>query len=229
MRTRLTFDAADDDSAVWSPDGGRIVFSSRRKGRRDLFQRASDGTGTDTEFFSDDHNNTPLGWAPNGRFILLASDEGGGRLRVLPLAGARKPTLVHETSFREAEGQFSPDGDWIAYVSNESGRDEVYVAPFPGPGAKVQISMAGGGQPLWRRDGKEIFYVAPTNKLMAAAVNVRGSRVDASSAVPLLDVSPVSGGMAYAASSDGQRFLVNTADAPPAPTIAVVVNWLTKR
>jgi Tol biopolymer transport system component len=229
VRTRLTFDAADDDSAVWSPDGGRIVFSSRRKGRRDLFQRASDGTGNDTEFFADDHNNTPLSWTPNGRFILLSSDEGGGRLWVLPLAGGKKPTPLHQTTFRETEGQFSPDGDWIAYVSNESGRDEVYVAPFPGPGPKFQISMVGGSQPLWRRDGKEIFYVAPANKLMAVAINLRGSRVEASTAQPLLDVSPVGGGMAYAASGDGQRFLVNTADAPPASTIAIVVNWLTSR
>jgi Tol biopolymer transport system component len=229
VRTRLTFDAADDDSAVWSPDGARLVFRSRRKGRGDLFERTSDGTGTDTEVFADDHNKAPLSWSPNGRFILFASDESGGRLWVLPLSGGRKAVPFHETPFREAEGQFSPDSDWIAYVSNESGRDEVYVAPFPGPGAKFQISMAGGSQPLWRRDGKEVFYVAPTNKLMAVAVNVRGARVEASTAQPLLDVSPASSGMAYAVSADGQRFLVNTADVPSAPTIAVVVSGLAKR
>src|SRR5439155_25305529 len=155
VRTRLTFDAADDDSAVWSPDGDRIVFRSNRNGHRDLFQRASNGTGTDTELFADDHNKTPLSWSPDGRFILFTSDEGGGHLWALPLAGNKKPLPFRQTTFRETEAQFSPGSDWIAYVSNESGRNEVYVAPFPGPGARFQISMAGGSQPRWRRDGKE--------------------------------------------------------------------------
>ncbi|MGB7219599.1 MAG: protein kinase [Vicinamibacterales bacterium] len=226
VRSRLTFDASDEDSAVWSPDGSRIVFRSSRNRYRDLFQRASDGTGASTELFADDHNKTPVSWSPDGKFILFASDEGGGRLWVLPLAGNKKPLPLHETTFREAEGQFSPGSDWIAYVSNESGRDEVYVMPFPGPGARLQISMAGGSQPRWRRDGKEIFFLAPNNKLMAAAINIRGSKVEASAAQPLFDVSPAGTGSTYAVSADGQRFLVNTADAAPAPTITVVVNWL---
>ena len=91
-----------------------------------------------------------------------------------------------QTTFRETEAQFSPGSDWIAYVSNESGRNEVYVAPFPGPGARFQISMAGGSQPRWRRDGKEIFYVAPNSKLMAVTVNIRGSVVEASAALSIL-------------------------------------------
>jgi Tol biopolymer transport system component len=225
VRTRLTFDAADDDSPVWSPDGRRIAFRSSRGSRRDLYEQASNGSGSATELFLDASNKTPLSWSPNGKYLLFAGEGGGGRLWVLPLTGRRNPVPLHETRFRESEGQFSPDGGWVAYVSNESGRDEVYVTPFPGQSMRSQISTAGGRQPRWRRDGRELFYLAPDSRLMAVAVTIRGSKVEAGAPEPLFTVLSTGPGAAYAVSPDGQQFLVAAADASPAPALNVVVNW----
>jgi len=114
----------------------------------------------------------------------------------------------------------------VAYVSNESGRNEVYVAPFPGPGGKRQVSTAGGGQPRWRRDGTEIFYFPPDNTLMAAAVNGRGASFEVGVVKPLFETRGTGTRYQYAVTADGQRFLINTASeqAASAP-ITVVVNW----
>jgi len=131
------------------------------------------------------------------------------------------------TQFRELDGQFSPDGRWIAYSSNESGRSEVYVAPFPGPGGKWQISTAGGNLTRWRRDGSEIFYLGLDAKLMVAAVNGRGSDFQVGAVKALFEVRPVLGlRYPYAVSPDGQRFLINSlpAEGDAAP-ITVVLNW----
>jgi hypothetical protein len=133
-----------------------------------------------------------------------------------------------QTQFNEGDGWLSPDGRWIAYSSNESGVGELYVAPFPGPGGTVRVSSAGGRNPRWRRDGTEIFYLAPDNKLMAAAVNGRGSKFEIGAIRPLFEtrVAVGAGIRRYDVSADGQRFLINTVpeQAESAP-IAVVVNW----
>ena len=154
----------------------------------------------------------------------------------LPLA--RKPFPFLQTPFNEAQGQFSPDGRWVAYASNESGRNEVYVTPFPGPGSTRQVSSAGGLWPRWNRDGREIFFLAPDGMLMAAAVTVRGATIEADVARPLFDARPRRVRWPYAVSPDGQSFLVNTlvdqttamsasysvAQWLPTP-ITLVVNW----
>jgi hypothetical protein len=141
----------------------------------------------------------------------------------LPLFGDRKPFPFIESPFFEAGSQFSPDGHWLAYNTNESGPSEVFVVPFPGPGARVRISTAGGDNARWRRDGKEIFYLAG-NTLMAAAVTANGSRFDVGAVQRLFDVPMVDGYWPYDVSPDGQRFLVNTLDGAVAP-LTVVVNW----
>ena len=172
LKTRLTFDPADELALIWSPDGSRVVFNSRRKGQLDLYQKAADGSGTEDVLLEDNRQKYPVSWSADGKFILYVSTGGptGNDLFVLPLSGDRKPIPFVNTQFGEAQGAFSPDGRWVAYGSNESGRNEVYVAPFPGPGGKRQVSTAGGAQPRWRRDGTEIFYFDPISKLMAAAV-----------------------------------------------------------
>jgi len=151
-------------------------------------------------------------------------------LWVLPMFGDRKPFPVLETPFSLAQGSFSPDGRRIAYVSTESGRPEVYVETFPAPSGKVRISTDGGTEPLWRSDGRELFYVAPDNRLMAVSVQVDGARLLAGRPEPLLRVPPDQHGGAvrhhYAVSGDGQRFLLAPlAPESVSPTITVVLDW----
>ena len=150
---------------------------------------------------------------------------------VLPLAGDRKPVPVANTNFDEREGQFSPDVRWIAYQSNESGRGEIYVQPFPGPGAKLQVSTNGGSQVRWRRDGKELFYIAPDNKLMAVPITVapNGQTLEPGTPVELFPTQIASnpaGRQQYAVSSDGQRFLILVEpEGATASPITVILNW----
>ena len=229
LRTRFTFDPADDVSPIWSPDGSRVVFASRRKGHGDLYQKASSGAGDEDVLFADSLDKFPVSWSPDGHFIIYVAAGGTTRsdLWVLPLSGDRKPFPFLQTQFTEAQGQFSPDGRWIAYASSESGRPEVYVAPFPAPGGRWQISTAGGNWPRWRHDGKEIFYLAPDNKLMVATVNGQGAGFAVGAVGPLFDVRPSPVRYSYDVSPDGQQFLVNTVgnQAAPATPITVVVNW----
>ena len=229
LRTRFTFAPTDELQSIWSPDGSRIVFNSRRKGHLDLFQKSSSGAGSEDVLFEDNLEKYPLSWSPDGRFLLFDSfgSPTGLDLWVFPLSGDRKPVPFLNTKFNESAGQFSPDGRWVAYQSDESGRNEVYVTPFPGPGGKWQISTGGGGLPRWRLDGNEIFYLAPDNKLMAAAVNGKGSRFEVGAVKPLFETRAIVGlRNRYAVAADGQRFLINTApeQAASAP-ITVVLNW----
>jgi serine/threonine protein kinase/Tol biopolymer transport system component len=242
LRTRFTFDVADEQASVWSPDGSRVVFNSRRKGPLDLYQKASSGADAEEELLADGLLKSPSDWSSDGRFILflVEAPSTGADLWVLPLFGDRKPFPFLQTQFNELPGGFSPDGRWIAYVSNESGRSEVYVSPFPEPGrvrsaaatletqgGKWQVSTAGGYQPRWRRDGKEIFYLGPDDKLMSAAVNGAGSAFEVGAVRPLFDTRAGGPGFLYDVSADGQRFLVNTLveELSESAPITLVVNW----
>ena len=229
LKTRFTFDAAIEAQSVWSPDGSRVVFSSNRKGHYDLYQNAFDGSGTEVPLLEDNLDKYPESWSADGRFILYGSTGGptGNDLFVLPLTGDRKPVPFLNTQFNEFFGRFSPDGRWVAYRSNESGKFEIYVAPFPGPGGKRQISTSGGGFPRWRRDGTEIFYLAPDNKLMVASVNGKGPSFEVGAVKPLFDTRVFTGlRYPYDVTADGQRFLVNSlpGQVSSAP-VTVVVNW----
>jgi len=227
LRTRFTLDAAPELAAIWSPDGGRLVFGSQKKGGPlDIYQKAI-GTGTEEELYSDSLDKYPFSWSADGRFILYGSAPGQN-LWTLPLFGERKPIPFMQTPSSEFAGRFSPDGRWVAYRSDESGRFEIYVAPFPGPGAKARISAAGatGGYPRWRRDGKELFYLASDNTLMAAAVNGQGTTFEVGEVQPLFQTSAAGGRYPYDVSADGQRFLVLTTSEQSAEApVTVVVNW----
>lgn len=228
LRTRITFDPADELNSLWSSDGSRLVFNSRRKGHLDLYEKASSGAGTEEVLFEDNRDKSPQSWTPDGRLILYTSSgpPTGDDLFVLPLSGDRKPVPYLQTPFNEYDGQFSPDGRWVAYVSDESGTDEVYVAPFPGPGGKWQISTAGGTFPRWRRDGTEIFYLAPDNKLMAAEVNGKASSFQVGAAKALFETRTLDPTRnRFAVSADGQRFLINTDPQTTSAPITVVLNW----
>jgi Tol biopolymer transport system component len=227
--TRLTFDPASDIYAVWSPDGSRIVFASNREGTSHLYQKPSSGGGSDELLFKSDYITLPNDWSPDGRYILyqeLAQKDND--LWVLAFE-ERKPTPFLQTDFAERFGRFSPDGRWIAYVSNESGKSDVYVRTFPDSGGKWQISNAGGTQPHWRRDGKELFYVSPDKKLMAVEVNGSSGTFEVGIPKPLFDlrIRNTSGFSDYDVTADGQRFLVSTLVEQNARSpVTVVMNWM---
>jgi Tol biopolymer transport system component/predicted Ser/Thr protein kinase len=228
LPTRFTFGTAQALTSIWSPDGSRIVFNSREKRHFDLYQKASSGAGTEEVLLEDNLDKYPVSWSPDGRFILYrTTNAAASGLFVFPLSGDRKPYPFLKTQFNEGLGQFSPDGRWVAYESNDSARDEIYVAPFPGPGGKWQISTAGGSFPRWRRDGTEIFYLAPDNKLMAAAVNGKGGSFEVGVVKPLFETNTFRARYSFAVSPDGQRFLMinTTKQQVSSAPITVVLNW----
>ena len=171
---RFTSDEAPDAGPVWSPDGSRIAFVSYRKGLYDLYQKAI-SAGTEEVLLESNENKNPFDWSSDGRFILYAvqSAKTARDLWALPLDGARKPFVVVQSEFEEVNGRFSPDGHWVAYTSNETGRNEIYVRPFPGPGRSWQVSANGGNNVQWRRDGREVFYLSLDNRLMAVPVTLQ--------------------------------------------------------
>ena len=230
LPTRFTFGPGIAGSSIWSPDGTHIVFGANRNGFANLYQKASNGAGAEEVLVEDKLNKTPVSWSPDGRFIMYVSSGSatGNDLFVLPLSADRKPVPFLQTKFNEGAGQFSPDGRWVAYQSDESGKYEVYVAPFPGPAGKWQISTAGGTNPRWRRDGTEIFYLAPDDTLMAAAVNGKASSFQVGAVKRLFPTRVIGPRHEYDVGADGQKFLINSAPqlnrAVPTP-ITVVINW----
>jgi dipeptidyl aminopeptidase/acylaminoacyl peptidase len=223
MASRLTFAAADDMDPIWSPDGREVVFCSARKRGIDLFQKLV-GSGEERTLLESDDWKFPEDWSRDGRFIVFVSF-GGKTVYLLPMSGERKPVRVLDVPFYQNEFHFSPDGRWMAFNSNESGRWEVYVASLPDFGDKRQVSSTGGVQALWRKDGRELFYLGLDGKLMT--VDVRpGPPLETSvpralfqtrvNVVPWLDQ--------YAATADGQRFLI-IEPTDEASGINVVVNW----
>ncbi|MEP7273037.1 MAG: hypothetical protein ABI882_16170, partial [Acidobacteriota bacterium] len=226
--SRLTFDPASDWFVVWSPDGSRIAWASSRGGSHQIYQKLASGAGQEELLLQSNSRVTPTDWSANGRSILyeqLNPKTNENDLWVL-LLDDRKPVPFLQTPFDEASARFSPDGRWIAYVSNESGNREVYVQTFPASGGRWPISAKGGDSPRWRRDGKEIFYVDPDAKVMAVEVKT-GSAFEAGIPKVLFDVgalrSTFRGG--YAVTADGQRFLFVSRGEETDPSLAVVVNW----
>jgi eukaryotic-like serine/threonine-protein kinase len=236
--SRLTDDPGTDGSPVWSPDGARVAFAGQRSGKISLRQQLIGGTAPDESLFEGAGPDliAPSDWSANGRYIAYTLTIGRFPpkldLWVLPLFGDRKPFPVAQTTFYEASGMFSPDGRWIAYATNESGQPNVYVRPFLRDGAKYPVSRDGGSHPVWRTDGKELFYLGADGMLMAVPIDAtgefRGGVPEALFPLRLgaLAVSYNNTGQVYAATKDGQRFLVNAR--PQQSSVApltVVLNW----
>jgi Tol biopolymer transport system component len=197
----------------------------RRPGAYHLYQRASAG-GPEERLLESSAVLYATQWSPDGRFIVYEAfdPKTRGDLWVLPVTGDRKPMVFAATEFSEVQGQLSPDGRWMAYRSNESGREEIYVQPFPPTGGKWQVSN-GGGQPRWRRDGRELYYVAPDSSLMAVSI-AAGPTFQAGVPKALFESRVEATGIkySYAIARDGQRFLL-LIEEPKSPAITVVINW----
>jgi len=232
IATRLTFDPRNESSPVWSPDDRRLLFFGNFPGRTDLFTVASDGAGTIETVLSNDTDNLPTDWSEDGKFLLIQrvklSGLVNGDLWLYSLE-EKKATPWLETPFVEMEGRFSPDQRWIAYVSDESGKMEVYVRGFMPPGGKWRVSSEGGSSPVWRPDGRELFYLTPDSKLMSVAVG-QGNTFDGAAPVPvfatpgvILNLSVVA---QYDVARDGQSFLMNlSTQAQEKRTITLVSDW----
>ena len=238
VRTRVSFTAGDGWTSSWSANGDRIAFSARRTGLLDLYRKATNGGGAEEELGKEVGNNRYVtSWSTDLNVLLYhtgrSRSETGNDIWSLPMSGDPTPRPFLQTSANEQDGKFSPDGRWVAFTSDESGREEVYVVPFPGPGGRSLISTEGGTSPRWRQDGREIFYLK-RGTLMAAAVNGQGSVFQAGTVARLFEASfrtenyqGYGTGSVYDVAPDGQRFLINVvATAEPAQTpITIVTNW----
>jgi Tol biopolymer transport system component len=243
--TRLTTDAASHGSPVWSDDGSRVGFSSNRKGHLDLYQKASSGGGAEDLLLESPQDKAGYDWSADGRFVMYSSadPQTDWDLWVLPMDGDRrkpKPWVFLNTSFREFAGQFSPNGRWVAYMSDESGRLEIWIRRFAAPTAsgaaatpaagEWQVSTAGGIHPRWNHDGSELYYLGPTGAMMAAAITDTGTTLTRGAPVELFRKRIYGGGVdnqlgrQYDVTRDG-RFLINLVlDVASAP-ITLVQNW----
>ncbi len=233
VSTRLTSAPSLESLPVWSPDGKRLVFNSNADDVTWLFVISPGGgapepilRGPPTEA------RTACDWSSDGRHIIFRQSDAMGSydLWALPLDGDRKPFPVVRTEFDERDAQLSPDGRWLAYQSDESGAPEIYVQPFPGPGSKTRISVGGGTQVRWRRDGNEMFYLRTDNHLMAVPVSTASGEFRVASPVPLFatrayPIGPIPR-QQYVVSGDGQRFLINVVkDDANASPITLILNW----
>jgi Tol biopolymer transport system component len=233
---RVTTHPSDDVMPVWSPDGRRIAFSSLRSGVLELYTHAVGESAEEPLAGTQDTGmKIPTDWSADGAFLLYTA-EGPGRsldLWALPLAGDRTPIPVatHSDAF-EQSGQFSPDGRWIAYQSDESGRAEIHLQPFRAPGDKVVVSTGGGTQVRWRRDGGELFYIARSGDLMAVSVEgpAQGGTPRLGAArrlfTPSIDGASQRGARhQYDVTPDGRRILVVTMLAQPQAPLSLILNW----
>jgi len=231
MSMQLTSQSFFSGAPVWSPDGSRIVFGRDRT--RNLYEKSASGGGDETLLLESASTKSANSWSQDGRFLLYTEMDPKTRadLWVLPLSGDHKPVPYLRTGAYECQGQFSPDGHWIAYVSDETGRNEVYVQPFPltsGNSLKSKISIAGGTQPRWRRDGTELYYLAPDRKLMAVDISTsplfRPLGAHALFTAPVILITTDT--QRYDVAADGKLFLFNTDATEIAPSpITVVLNW----
>jgi eukaryotic-like serine/threonine-protein kinase len=231
--TRMTFDAAAEIEAVWSPDGMRLAFASNRTGRYNLYVKASNGAGAEARLVDSPNILLPQDWSRDGRWVLYYEIHATNArdLAAIDMSSPdHTPRVVANTPAQEVLAQFSPDGRWVAYQTNESGRFEVVVQPFPNASGKWQVSTAGGAAPRWRADGRELYFLAPDATMMAVPVTTAGTSFEAGTPVALFPTRIVDGGTVttvgpqYAVARDG-RFLINQPVAVAAAPITLILNW----
>jgi Tol biopolymer transport system component len=226
IRTPLTLNASLRNGAIWLPDGRHVVFAEeRRNGQVALVQKAADGSGVEKILLEDEFDKEVASASPDGKFIVYNVRRGASRPTpwVLPLTGSRMPR-----SFPQARAffpQVSPDGRWVAYISADSGRNDIYVASFPGPGPAVRVSPSGGIDPVWRGDGRELVYRSQ-GQMISARLATHAGTIGVEHIAPLFALTKVGPRMAHDMSRDGQRILAvsERAEVASAP-ITLVVDW----
>ncbi len=224
--SRFTFQGPNNLVPSWTPDGKRIAYVSNSSGPRNIFWQLADGTGGLDRLNTSPNLSIPGSWSPDGKVLIYSIIDRQMGYDIWTLTPSDHKTQIFlQTKFNENAPQFSPDGRWLAYSSDESGHSEIYVVPYPGPGGKWQISSDGGREPVWNRNGRELFF-RNGNKMMAAPINTQqgfsagtpkmlfqGQYVTLANSTPNYDVT-----------ADGQKFLMLKTTAPPAQ-INVIVNW----
>lgn len=229
VKQRLTDESQVETRPVWSPDGRRIAFSSSRASHHDLYLTNADGGGKADALYLSTESKFPTSWSPDGRFLLFNSQRDTGKRNIwaLPLDGQRKPVSFANTQADEFDGTFSPDGKWVAFVSDQSGALDVYVAPFPQDGPKVLVSRGGGLAPRWRADGKELFYRAPDGSVMSVIVTTDATAALRPGSPKTLFHVPSSWYSSPASANNGTRFLIATpVEEGIQPPFTVVLNWI---
>jgi Serine/threonine protein kinase len=228
--SRFTTNPGNDWYPLWSPDGNSIVFTSNRDGVPNLYLKNASGVGDEGVLLKSEEIKVADDWSADGKFIVYESRNSQTKLDlwILPMSGDRKPFPFLQTLFNEQQAHFSPDGKWIAYTSDESGAPEVYVQTFPASGGKWRISTSGGAEPKWRRDGKELFYIAADKKLMSVDTKL-GPTFEAGVPKALFETRITvltTFRNHYTVTGDGQRFLIISGlEESNFTPISVVVNW----
>jgi Tol biopolymer transport system component len=217
---------------LWSRDGARVAFESVRSSSVTLSALASSGDGTEEVLLESPLAKIPNDWSPDGRFLIyyVPDPSTGTDLWVLPL-DTRTPRIFLQTEANELWGQFSPDGRWVAFQSNTTGRYEIYVRPFQARGGIIPVSTGGGVYPRWSREGGELYFIAPDARMMAARIHATEAGLQADTPVALFATQKLGGGQnviahghQYDVARDG-RFLINVDAEASAPPIVLMMNW----
>ncbi len=235
VRTRLTTDAQVTPSPVWSPDGSELMFvgAVAIAENRDFLLASlpayGAGAGEKRVYLRSKERIEPTDWSRDGRYVLVdRGNVGNADIWAVPLAEPDKLFPLVQSPFLDTNGQFSPDGRWVAYVSQQTGRFEIFVTAFPAGGARWQVSGAGGTQPQWSSDGKTLYFVSLENELQAAAVEGRGARFEIRAPRPLFPLNLFIGpriANAYAIAADGKRLLAISSGEAAVPRVALIANW----
>ena len=231
VTTPLTFRPSWAQNPIWSPDGRYVAYNSTAG----IFVRPANGAGSEELLVrSDNALVVPKSWAPDGQFLIYArvNPATGADLLAMPLHGDRTPLVLAQTPATEDQGQFSPDGRWVAYTSTESGQGEIYVIPFPPVpgGGKWMVSRGGGVMPRWRRNGKELFYISPDSRMMAVEVDGGGPVFHAGNPEPLfqtdiIDTGIRTGPFSWDLAPDGKRFLIISPKSEYTGSVTLALNW----
>jgi len=229
VTSRLTFSPSSETAPIWSPDGSRILFSSNRKGFASLYEKAASGTGAEREVWSCGDTVVANDWSRDGKFVAVnrLSAKTSWDVWIVPMDGSAKPFAFVESPSTDVVPVFSPDGRYIAYMANETGRMEVYVQQFPGPGGKWQVSATGGLEPHWSADGKQIYFRSLDSKIMSVPVEA-GATFAAGVPQALFDarIQPGTRRNDFLVSNDGQKFLIlSPLGKERIVPITVVLHW----